>query len=1298
MDGAFQQSLDVYLSMLFYSEAHRDEFLAHAGDYVINRAVNEAISADVANLDLTPLLHTLTMPTLVHHRPLRHQRRAEHRLADPSGDPGVALRGVREERSPAHVRGAGRVPAGGGAVPRWPLSGPGRAPSAGRPRTARGRRHVKIVGGHPRLSASDLAYHLGCRYLTALDLAAAEGRIDSPMWRDPALAVLQERGFEHEQAYLDHLAGAGAAVTRLDAGDDEPPASAFERTVEAMRRGDQVIVQATLVRDRWLGRADILTRVPAPSALGAWSYEVTDTKLARETRGSTMLQLCLYSDIVGTVQERRPEHMHVVTPGRDFAPETYRVDDFMAYYRFVRARLERAVDEAGAPGAPAGDLLAPAPGGLYPEPVELCGICRWWSTCDRRRRADDHLSLVAGISRSQRVELGEWGVGTMAGLALLPLPLERRPARGSREGIVRVREQARVQVEGRSLERPVHELLEREPGQGLLRLPAPSAGDVFLDLEGDAFVGTDGLEYLFGWVVLEDGTPRYRSAWALDRAGERAAFEAWVDALMARWAADPDLHVYHFAPYEPAALKRLMGRYATREAEIDRLLRAGRFVDLHAVTRHALRASVEKYSIKDLEPFYGFARELALGEARPTLRAVEHALELGRADLLDAPMRAVVEAYNRDDCVSTLALRDWLESLRAELEAAGESMPRPPADPAGEAPEEVGEREARIAALAARLAEGVPDDPAARMPEAHARWLLAHLLDWHRREDKAKWWEYFRLLELPDEELLDERGALAGLEFVERVETRRRSEVHRYRFPAQETTLRFGDELHAREVKGAFGHAVNVDPAARTVDVLKGPSKLGVHPSSVFEHTHFHAGTMADALERIGRWAAEHGADAPGSYRAARDLLLRRPPRLAPAPPPGTALTTPGEDGLAAARRLALALDGGVLAIQGPPGAGKTYTGARMIVELVRAGRRVGVTANSHKVIRHLLEEVVASGRGGRRDARRASRRWARSERTPDSTIVETDDNAAVAAALANGTAQVAGGTSWLWSREDMHEAVDVLVVDEAGQLSLANALAVSQGARSLVLLGDPRQLDQPQQGSHPDGCGISALEHLLDGRLTIPDDRGLFLAETWRLHPALCEYTSEMFYESRLRPRSGLERQTLASAPLAGAGPWLLPVEHEGCRNRSPEEVAAVALLIERTLASGATWTDAAGATHPLTLDDILVVAPFNAQVADLAARMPGLRVGTVDKFQGQQAPLVIYSMTTSDPEDAPRGMEFLYSLNRLNVATSRARCACVLVANPRLFEPECRTPQQMRLANAFCRYLELARAMPAL
>jgi uncharacterized protein len=305
---------------------------------------------------------------------------------------------------------------------------------------------------------------------------------------------------------------------------------------------------------------------------------------------------------------------------------------------------------------------------------------------------------------------------------------------------------------------------------------------------------------------------------------------------------------------------------------------------------------------------------------------------------------------------------------------------------------------------------------------------------------------------------------------------------------------------------------------------------------------------------------------------------------------------------------------------------------------------------------------------------------------------VTTVDNKETRAAFLDG-ANVLAGTQWLWTQEDYFEAVDVLFVDEAGQMSLANVLAVSQATKSLVLLGDPQQLEQPLRGSHPDGADVSALEHVLGDAKTIHSDRGLFLENTWRMHPKLCEFTSEVFYEGRLHSREGLEQQCVEGHELLyGAGLWFIPVQHSGNQNSSPEEVDVVATLIQELTQPSIRWINDQGATRPLQLADILVVAPYNAQVADLASRIPGARIGTVDKFQGQQAPIVIYSLTTSSPEDAPRGMEFLYSLNRLNVATSRAQAMVILVGSPRLLEPECHTPRQMQLANALCRYLELA------
>ena len=1133
---------------------------------------------------------------------------------------------------------------------------------------------MRLLDGALRLSATDLSNHLHCHHLTGLALAVARGERRRPDWYDPRAEVLRERGYEHEARYLRQLRDEGREVVELaDAGDGDLVAA----TEALMRRGAGVIAQGALARGRWFGRPDVLLRVPGETDLGPWGYEALDTKLARETRGATVLQLCLYSQLVEAVQGEMPEEMHVVSPAETLAPRTYRVADYLAYHRWVQRRLVEAVG----PGAAAAVT--------YPEPVEHCQVCAFWQECAKRREDDDHLSLVAGAGRGQRRELEKRGITKLARLAVEPTPLGWKPTRGTAPTYERLREQARVQLEGRRRQATYHELLDPEPGRGLARLPAPDPADVFFDFEGDAFVGAAGLEYVFGWVALDRaGQPVYEHLWADDAESEKRAFERFVDSMIARHAASPGFHIYHFTAYEPAALKRLMGRYATREEEVDFLLRGQLFVDLHAVVKQGLLAAVERYSLKELEPYCGFDRQLELEEARRALFRVERMLELGQGAEIAAADRESVLKYNREDCVSTLRLRDWLEGLRARGVAAGWEIARPEAaEP--EASEKVGEHAARVAELARRLTDGVPVEPGERDREQQASWILAHVADYHRREKKVNWWERFRLQELSPEELLDESVGVAGLELLGEVESAHRNPVHRYRFAPQEVKLKPG--LDVRLGTDRIGELVDFDVRRRTLDVLKTAKTATTHPPAAFVHLDIRPEPKPEALIGFAETVADEGWEVGGAGRAARDLLLRLRPRLAPgAGPVGAAA---GEPLLEAAKRLAASLERGVLPIQGPPGSGKTYTGARMAVELARLGRRVGVAAVSHKVMRNFLVMTVEAAAEAGVEIRCAHRTGPKEDDEP--VILVTRSYPKLRKGLDRGEIQVLAGTSWLWARQDFAEAVDVLFIDEAGQMALADVLACAPGAESLVLLGDPQQLDQPQQGSHPEGTHVSALQHLLGEAKTLPEGRGLFLAETYRLHPELCRFTSELFYEDRLQPVAGLENQRLTGPVLAGAGLWYLPVEHEGNQSSSDEEVAAIAALVERLTDGSTRWTSAQGESVALDRAQVLVVAPYNAQVQALKQRLPGARIGTVDKFQGQQAPVVVFSTATSSPDLAPRGMEFLYDSSRLNVATSRARTACVVVGCPRIFEPECRTPRQIKLANAFCRYREVARML---
>ena len=1190
---------------------------------------------------------------------------------------------------------------------------------------------MQLIDGKPVFSATDLVGYLACEHLTALERAALAGLVERPNRPDPGLDVIRRRGLQHEARYLAELRAAGRTVVEIPR-DDEADREAQVRgqadaTIAAMAAGADVVYQATFFDGRWIGYADFLLRVEADdprdaSVWGPWHYEVADTKLARHVKAGAVLQMCSYVEQLERLQGVRPRQMHVVLGGSAREEASLRVDDFMAYYRAAKARFEATVLATAT--VPAADPTYP-PVSTYPEPVEHCEVCRWAPMCEARRRSDDHLSLVAGISARQRKALVARGIGTMTALAGSPMPLSPPLDGASAASAERVREQARIQIEGLGRTPPLYEVLRPKAGEaidperGLATLPQPDPGDLFFDIEGDPYAFDEGIDYLFG---LLDTEGEFTAFWSfdpdrpeeIDLAGEKAAFEALVDFIADRRRRHPGMHVYHYAPYEPTALKRLMGRHATRESEVDELLRGGLLVDLYRAVRQGIRASVESYSIKKLEPIYGFSREIDLRDAGSSIVAFEEWLELGEGNRPTSDILERIERYNRDDVVSNARLRGWLESVRHELAAhAGQPVPRP-APRAPEAPDTLTQAAAEVQAVADRLTVGVPVDPAERTDAEHARWLLAQLLSWHRRESKATYWDLFRRIGMTPEDLVEEDGAIGQLELVSisdpylpspRARKQRRRAV--YTFPPQEhrDVGRRSELFDPRLAQDHAGESPweawkldvdmgEIDDQRDTLELIWSADAEIRHPQAIVAFNRVPEKPLPQALIALGRWVADHGLDADGPWRAARDLLLRRPPRCGQGA--GESLRREGEDELEAACRLVSCIDRGTLAIQGPPGSGKTYTGSEMIVRLLRAGKRVGISATSHKVIENLLSAVLDAADRTGVEVRAVQKPGEDGSSIGDPRVAIQTDNAKVRDALASGDCNLGAGTPWLWGRDDFAGVIDVLFVDEAGQISLANVLAMGRATDSIVLLGDPQQLDQPLQGSHPPGADRSALAHLLGNDATMRPERGLFLEHTWRMHPALTKFTSAAFYEGRLESRDSLSVQALHGPdPIRGVGPRLLAADHTGSDNVAPDEARQVAALASTLVESGATWVDQEGTAQPIGWNQVLIVAPYNAQVGEIRRHLPPqARVGTVDKFQGQEAPISIYSMTTSAPEDAPRGMDFLYSRNRLNVATSRARCIAVVVASPALLRVRARSPKQMRLANALCQFVELAEA----
>lgn len=1096
-------------------------------------------------------------------------------------------------------------------------------------------------------SPSDLGNFLACEHLTQLDLTLALQGGRRPSYENAYAELLRSKGEEHELAFLETLRVTGRRVVEVRLNTARDFEDGTRRTREAMRAGADYVYQAVFFSHGWRGIADFLERVDRPSALGAWSYQVLDTKLARHPRPEHALQLSFYSQALAETQEVAPDLAYVVLGTRERV--AIRLADVTAYYRRVRQRFEAAVGARPETG---------------PYRCHHCSFCDFRSPCEDRLEREDHVLRVAGIHRDQVKRLFAGGINTLTALA--ETRQDTRVAKMAPSTFETLRDQAGLQLIRQRAGTLEWRPLEIEPGRGFAALPPRSPGDVIFDLEGHPFFEpARGLEYLFGLLLLDGTEPRYQAFWAHDRDGERQVFEALVDLVHAHLQRYPDLHVYHFSGSEPSTLKRLMAEHATREAQVDDLLRRQVFVDLHSIVRRALRAGVPSYSLKELEVLFSFTRTGAVRSGTQAILNYERWLHQRKQELLDE-----IAAYNQEDCQATLGLLEWLHQIRpADL-----PWPKAP-EPQPVSPETTEALDARQRLRQALIEGAEPGTP---------RGLAGELLEYHRREARPAWWAYFDRLGKSPEELLEDSEAIAYLEADPGAppQPRKKSLVYTLRFPIQDHKLRPGHMVDDPATGRSAGTIVAIDDAGGTLQLLRGPSFRSTPlPSEIVAGKPIEDRTQRAAVLRV----AEAIRAGDGRYPALQAILARERPRIRGLAA-GERIQTTNPDEM---KTLALGLDGSYLFLQGPPGTGKTWTGARIVVQLLASRRRVGITAQSHKAIHNLLDEIEAVARdtGVRFKGLKKSSAGNPESEYAGEFIKSDPDNSTFAEA--GPDVQLFAGTAWLFAREDLDGKLDHLVIDEAGQVSLADALAMGTAARNVILLGDPLQLAQVSQGVHPTGSGVSVLEHLLGDAPTIPEDRGVFLERSFRMHPDVSAFISEIVYAGRLHSDASAERRTTSF----GTGIRFEPVDHDGNKSSSDEEVARVAALVAGM--RGGTFTDGDGTTRPLREEDFMVVAPYNAQVLRLRAGLPaGVRVGTVDKFQGQEAPIVFFSMATSSGEDVPRSLSFLFSRNRLNVAISRAQCLAVLVCSPRLLEARCESIEEMQLVNALCRLVEYAEA----
>ena len=1113
---------------------------------------------------------------------------------------------------------------------------------------------MRLLGDRLLFSPHDLLNFVDCPYVSWMDRLHLEHpgvyTVDAP---SEFVGTIQAAGIDHEKVFLEELRSQSGSVFDLTDTRD------CRATLAAMKEGHAVLYQPRLDFAEFSGIADFLVRVEGDSQLGSFHYEVWDTKLAREPKPHYLIQLCCYAEMLEALQGIRPKQVSVVDRAKQ--RRAFNTDEFFYYYLELKnafLRFHKTFDPNVAPFITGNEDFG-----------------RWESHVRSKLEAEDALCRVANISGIQIRKLLDCGVKTMSDLAARKSPVRKM----ADAALQKLRLQAELQIESAGNPVPEYRLVppsESNPRRGFALLPPASAGDIYFDIEGfPLFEG--GLEYLLGACFGQKENREYRAWWAHSRNEEQVAFESFICWAYARWQEDRTAHIYHYAPYETSALERLVRvhHYGCGDM-LDELLRNEVFVDLYQIVRQSMMVGEPRYSLKNIEHLY---REKRAGEVTTAGDSVvEYARWIDSGESPDPEISSILRGirdYNRVDCESTAELANWLWTLQANdgpEYILPKSVDGPETEPRVPTPAEF-----LATQMLAELPSGIELTQVQRLQQ-----LLAYLLQFHRREEKPMWWEYFKRLRSSDQELVDDIGCLGSLVRTAKERftvPRGRSFLYEYRFdPEQDTKLEEGSRcvLTHNECKTTI-KSLNLDQGLVTIALTK---ELDEPPASInlipYERV------SAKAIEDSILATVLHWRDTGTLPPALSDLLLRNRPRINGIAE-GSPLVLEGEDLVAATTRIVHSMNSTTLCIQGPPGTGKTYTAARAIVSLVKDGKRVGISANSHNAILNLENEVASfAGQCGLR---------VRGMHVGDR--VDSDD---LPAGFQSGKLStenlpdVVGGTAWAFSDPRIQGQISHLFIDEAGQVSLANIAGMSRATKNIVLIGDQMQLSQPTRAVHPGDSGLSALDYLLNGHSTIPGDLGIFLDTSRRMHPDVCQFVSDTSYDGRLRPHDSTSARYLLLGDgkhiRKPAGLLFKSVPHEGNRQCSDEEADHICELVAELTGNTVLFHTAEG-DHSLTVEDILVIAPYNLQVGRIREKLSGIRVASVDKFQGQEAPVVIYSMAASSGNDCPRGIDFLFSRNRTNVAISRAKSLAIVVGSPDLCRTSCNSIDQMRLVNLYCR-----------
>ena len=1120
---------------------------------------------------------------------------------------------------------------------------------------------MKIIDEKIQFSPTDLNNFVSCKYIIKNDLLAKDLKLQKKdNTADQKLRI--EHGNKHEKNYLKILKDKYKKNITID--PKQPSLKKFKDTIDALKEGYDLIYKAYLRADDFGGELDFLLKTKEKSKLGNYSYEVYDTKVTKNLKPNHVLQITGYSYLLGEAQGLMPTKMHLIDGSDNY--NSYKVSEFVDYFLYTKKNFEEFLPKA-------------KKNNLYPEKCSFCKFCDWKDVCEKKWEKDNYINQVCGIKSTQIVKLKKENITTVEALA--KTDPEKIKAKINLTTKIKINKQAKLQEEKRITNVSKYIFNETQKDKGFYKMPIPNEGDLFYDIEGFPQAGKRNFEYLHG-IYYNNGEKnefKYFVVKNYKKNDERKIFEDLINFFEKHFKKYPDAFIYHYNDYEKRALRELASEHSSIFPKgnnfVDRLLRQEKFIDLYRVISQCMQTSEKDLKLKTIEKFYRAERSADIKTADDSMRLFDDWATTGDQKLMND-----IVSYNEEDCVSTFDLREFLIKERPK-----DFKWFSKTDDEKNKNLETKDFEVKETAVLLKLASKRKKENEKIIDN------LTDLVGFHRRENKPKFWEYYERLTKSPEELEEDPECIGNALREGKNKLKDTDKTNYiYKFNEQNFKLKEGDT--ARDVVSdiSFGSITKITEIKDNENFIelsisqKQIDKKG-EPPEIFDFGPggiVNSKTIADALDKF---IVDYSGSKKTKYKCAEDILKNSFPDLKGIKPGDPIINTKNDlvdESIKAVKKL----NSSYLLVQGPPGSGKTFTSAQIILSLIRDNKKVGITSNSHKAINNLLlqiEEIALKEKFSFKGMKKSSK----DEQKLNGKIIEDV-----------GTVKsfpdeylLYAGTAWLFSNPLYDQKMDYLFIDEAGQVSLANTLAISTSTKNIILIGDQMQLSQPIQGIHAGNSGKSALDFLLESEDTIPISRGIFLSETRRLNSEICDYISSSFYDFRLKPHpvTGKRSVALDLKDIKDKGIFYVPTQHTDCTQRSDEEGKLINEYFKKIL--GKTSTDN-GENKKIDHDDIMVVAPFNMQVNNLKKiiNKKESRVGTIDKFQGQEAKVVFISMTSSDPENLPRHKEFFFSRNRLNVAISRAQCVAVILFNPNLLLTSCQKINEMKLINNFCKLLK--------